>query len=158
MIGNCSLSSDKLLLNKIKDICAHNGYIFLSTPNFLGTDEGKDRSKDYSARLYKSESFIKLIKSEIFENNPNIFQELEEDIFVFPIVLNNPQTNYCKEDTPVYAKHRFDKHIIEQICEVYGIPDPELRCELYFTHEESEKVTNLLSDVGVKQGTGWSAD
>jgi ADP-heptose:LPS heptosyltransferase len=99
-----------------------------------------------------ADGIIKLIKSEIFENNPNIFQELEEDTFVFPIVLNNPQTNYCKKDTPTYAKHRFDKHIIEQICEVYGIPDPELRCELYFTHEESEKVTNLLSDTGVRQG------
>jgi len=76
LIGNCSLNSDKLLLNKIKDICAHNGYIFLSIANFLGTEEGEDRAKDYSARLYNSQSFIKLIKGVFHRDKIEYFGQL----------------------------------------------------------------------------------
>jgi len=49
---------------------------------------------------------------------------------ILPLVLNNPNANYCKKDTPEKAYHRYDKHIIEQYCEVYGITDPVLKCYL----------------------------
>ena len=87
---------------------------------------------------------IKIIKDDMFKNNPYILQELKENSSCFPLVLNNPQTNYCKLDTPEYARHRYDKHIIEQICEFYGIADPQLKCEIYLTDEEKRDVNGIL--------------
>lgn len=85
-----------------------------------------------------------VIESEIFRNNPR---------FVFdssgiPLVLNNPNTNYCKQDTPTRAIHRYDRHVIEQICEAYGIPDPKLKCELFFTEAEYNRVDELERLIG----------
>jgi len=94
-------------------------------------------------------NFIKTVKSEIFFNNPDILQEWEDQRFCFPLVLNNPATNYCKKDTPERAVHRYDKHIIQQICEFYGIDDPELKCVLNLTDEENLKVSSLLTSNGV---------
>ena len=80
---------------------------------------------------------IKIIKSEIFKNNPHIEQfNVDTSVTVLPIQLNNPTANYCKQDTPEKAVHRYDKHVIEQICEVYGISDPILKCDLFLTEEE----------------------
>ena len=59
--------------------------------------------------------FIKPVKTEIFNNNPYIQQEFDNTIGA-PMQLNNPATNYCKQDTPEKAVHRYDRHIIEQIC------------------------------------------
>ena len=90
-----------------------------------------------------------LLKSPIFFNNPNIHQEETKNSIVFPLQVNKPETNYCKSDTPYRAHHRYDKHIIEQICEYYNIQDPELKCDLYFTEEENNKInqiTHNLSD------------
>ena len=58
---------------------------------------------------------IRMIHSPIFYNNPNFVQSEERFDSVFPMVLNNPNTNYCKKDTPEKAFHRHDKHIISQI-------------------------------------------
>ena len=94
-------------------------------------------------------SFIKLIKSEIFWNNPNFIQNFSENNHLnFPIVLNNPDANYCKQDLPDRVKHRFDKHIIEQICEVYGIQNPKLKCEIFLSNSEEEVGRNLRNDIG----------
>lgn len=90
---------------------------------------------------------MKVVKDKIFLDNPYILQDISETTMVFPLQLNNPHTNYCKEDTPQHAVLRCDKHIIGQICEVYGIPHPELRCELYFTDEERSNVSSLLRDI-----------
>ncbi|MAH43911.1 hypothetical protein CL614_09405 [archaeon] len=94
-------------------------------------------------------NLIKPIKSEIFDNNPYIWQafsNLNEKYIL--LYLNDSKANYCKQDTPVKAVHRYDKHIIEQICEVYGILDPQLKCELYFKEEEFKFKNELLKDVG----------
>ena len=84
----------------------------------------------------------KFIKSEIFNNNP-YFWNTEEEVKVFPLQLNNPHTNYCLYDTPTRAVHKTGKHIIEQACLHYGIRDPELKCELYFSEEEEKKAKKL---------------
>jgi hypothetical protein len=55
---------------------------------------------------------------------------------ILPLVLNNPNANYCKNDTREKAFHRTDKHIIEQYCEVYGIQNPVLKC--YLTPQASD--------------------
>ena len=91
--------------------------------------------------------YIKIIENEVWKNNPYITMDYEDcrSGKAIPLQLNNPTTNYCKEDTPRKASHRYDKHIIEQICEHYGIQEPELRCELFFTEEEKRKVHNLAS-------------
>lgn len=85
----------------------------------------------------------KLVRSPVFENNPYIYKEGDGDQ-AFPMFLNNPQANYCKNDTPLKAYHRGDRHIIEQMCEFYGVNNPELRCELYFTEAEKRRVDELL--------------
>ena len=80
------------------------------------------------------------VVSEIFYNNPRITQKLTEENnqYCIPMILNNPSANYCKQDLPTHAVHRYDRHIIEQICEVYGINDPKLKCELYLTEGEKQ--------------------
>jgi ADP-heptose:LPS heptosyltransferase len=93
-------------------------------------------------------NFLKVIRSSIFENNPHFTQEFCSDL-VFPLQLNNPQTNYCKSDTPEKAVHRYDKHIIEQICEFYGITNPQLKCEIYATESEKLKISSLLAGKGL---------
>lgn len=90
---------------------------------------------------------IRIIRSEIFDNNPNILQDLETSTYCFPIVLNHPQSNYCKKDTPDHATHRYDSHMIEQFCEFYGIKNPDLKCEIFFSLEEEKKVQEMLKDI-----------
>ena len=92
-------------------------------------------------------SVIKMIDSEVFYNNPNFVQPGEEFIYTFPLVLNNPQTNYCKKDTPEKATHRYDKHVIEQICEVYGIKNPNLKCDIFLTNNELSVVDDMLLNI-----------
>ena len=93
------------------------------------------------------EPAIKLIDSDIFYNNPRFIQPGENFEFAFPMVLNNPLTNYCKQDTPDKAIHRYDRHVIEQICEVYGIQDPKLKCEIVFDDREIEFSQEIYSSV-----------
>ena len=88
----------------------------------------------------------RLIRSPVFENSPHIYKTGDGDQ-AFPMFLNNPQANYCKTDTPIKAYHRKDKHIIEQMCEVYGIDNPELRCEMFFTDRERQNVKNLTDSL-----------
>ena len=84
--------------------------------------------------------FLKLIKSEAFRGNKDFFMhngsEYDSDQIVLPLVLNNPNANYCKKDTPEKAYHRTDSHIIQQICECYNISNPELKCVLELDCEE----------------------
>lgn len=89
-------------------------------------------------------SFIKLVKSEIFYNNPTIIQEPNGTEKAAQIQLNNPLTNYCIKDTHEKAYHKFDSHIIETICKPYGIENPELKCEIYLDDEEKENVHKKL--------------
>jgi len=93
-------------------------------------------------------NITKFVRSPVFENNPYI-AKTDEKSRLFPLFLNNPQANYCKTDTPLMAHHRYDKHMIAQMCEFYGIENPELKCEMYFTNYERDKVKNLVSDLGV---------
>ena len=89
----------------------------------------------------------KIVKSPVFENNPYIYDEAKDkgkNIFVLP--LNLQETNYCKKDTPDKAYQRYDKHIIEQIVEYYGIKNPTLKCELYFKESEKLQVDQILKD------------
>ena len=74
-------------------------------------------------------NFMKIIESPVFYNNVKFIQPgdgLKGQII--PFQLNNPATNYCKEDTPERAVQRGDIHIISQICEFYGIKPDDLRC------------------------------
>ena len=84
----------------------------------------------------------KLVRSPVFENNPHIYKAGDGDE-AFPLFLNNPLANYCKTDTPLKAHHRYDKHMIEQMCEFYSIEDPELKCEIFFTNTERDRVNKL---------------
>tara|TARA_A100001015_G_scaffold300106_2_gene385073 strand:- start:2923 stop:3759 length:837 start_codon:yes stop_codon:yes gene_type:complete len=90
-------------------------------------------------------NITKFIRSPVFENNPYIAKK-DDECRKFPLFLNNPSANYCKTDTPLKAHHRYDKHMIAQMCEFYGIENPELRCEMYFTVPEIDKVKELTKD------------
>lgn len=85
-----------------------------------------------------------VVHCEIFKNNNNFIQSNKiENLNVFPLIFNNHSTNYCKKDTPEKAYHRYDKHIIEQICEFYNIENPTLKCDLFLTDKENEEVKNI---------------
>ena len=86
-------------------------------------------------------TITRIIQSEILKNNPYFITNFNKK--VFPLQLNNPNTNYCKFDSPERCVQRCDKHCIEQICEFYGIENPELRCELYFSDDELERINQL---------------
>ncbi len=98
----------------------------------------------------KHGQYIKSISSQIFKNNPTIIdvdlcENAPGDHIVIP--MNIQETNYCKLDTPHYAKHRYDKHIIEQVLEYYNIPGTikDVRCRLYLTDQEKQEVLHLTS-------------
>ena len=101
--------------------------------------------KKYSVGVFPCDMQGNHINSEIFKNNPYCVDVSSSDVFSLPLDL--PETNYCLEDYPDRCVQRADKHIIEQICEYYGIENPELKCELYFTEEEIEFSESLLSEV-----------
>jgi hypothetical protein len=71
---------------------------------------------------------------EVFKDNEDFCLSYNEgslnNNMILPLVLNNPNANYCKKDTPTKAFHRTDRHIIEQVCELYDITDPVLKCYL----------------------------
>jgi ADP-heptose:LPS heptosyltransferase len=100
-----------------------------------------------------SRSFdIKIIESDVWIGNPYITVDYTEyqSGRVALLQLNNPEANYCKNDTPQKAFHRWDKHIIEQMCEFYKIPNPSLKCDLFFTDREQQKVKTIISKLGTR--------
>lgn len=84
--------------------------------------------------------------SEIFiGNNDFCLNPIEHQSIggiIIPLILNDPLSNYCKIDTPQRATHRFDKHIIEQYCEPFGIMNPDLKC--YLTPDNSEFIDQII--------------
>tara|TARA_R110002020_G_scaffold37124_4_gene111967 strand:+ start:8680 stop:9513 length:834 start_codon:yes stop_codon:yes gene_type:complete len=93
-------------------------------------------------------AFIKSIKSEIFDNNPHFLQSGDAFEIACPLCLNHPDTNYCKKDTPEKAYHRYDKHVISQICEFYGIENPDLKCQIFLRKEEKIPAMKLKEKLG----------
>jgi ADP-heptose:LPS heptosyltransferase len=93
--------------------------------------------------------YLKIVQSDIWKNNPYMttdYREYEQGNALL-LQLNNPDTNYCKVDTPTKCQQRSDKHCIRQICEYYDVKDPELRCEIFLTDEEKSKVERLTSEL-----------
>ncbi len=117
----------------------------------MWTAVGKEISKVTKLKMLPIESHghtIKFIDSEAFHNNSDFIQPGEKFTHAFPLVLNNPKTNYCKKDTPEKAVHRYDKHVIGQICEAYGIENPDLKCRLHLTELEKSVVDDILLGIG----------
>jgi len=83
-----------------------------------------------------------IVKSDIFKNNPYFTDNREKPFFA--IDLSHPVTNYCIKEENRRAYHKYDKHIIELGCEYYGIKNPELKCNLYFTEAEKNKVDEIF--------------
>jgi ADP-heptose:LPS heptosyltransferase len=91
-------------------------------------------------------SAVKLIKSSMFSNSPHVAQEFDGQ-FLIPMQLNNPETNYCKQDMQDRCVQRGDKHFIEQMCEFYGVDNPVLKCELFLTAEERAIAERITSNI-----------
>jgi ADP-heptose:LPS heptosyltransferase len=97
---------------------------------------------------YESHGHImRIIDTSVFHNNPHIAQRHDILTDVFPMCLNNPNTNYCKKDTPTRATQRHDKHISQQICEFYGIDLEDFSCEIFLTDDEIEFGDNFASNL-----------
>jgi len=94
-------------------------------------------------------NFMKIIESPVFYNNSKFIQS-GDDLKgqIIPFQLNHPATNYCKKDTPEKATQRGDLHIIEQICEFFGIKVDELKCEMYLTDDELSFGRDLKNKLG----------
>ena len=86
------------------------------------------------------------INCDVFKNNPYFTDNQNEPHLVLD--LSNPATNYCIKEEDDRAIHRNDKHVIEQVCEYYGIQNPNLKCELYLTEEEVKKADLVLGEIG----------
>ena len=91
-------------------------------------------------------SMTRLIKSPIFYNNPHFLQQFSQDLGV-QLQLNSPAANYCQLDTPDRAVHKSDKHIIETLCDVYGIHNPTLKCEIFLDHKEKKEIEDLSQNL-----------
>ena len=88
----------------------------------------------------------KIAESPAFYNNPHVTYDLGHRPLIL-LQMNKPETNYCKHDSYYRAFHRYDKHIIEQICEYYGIDEPHLKCEIYFSDEENRKIDDIRENL-----------
>ena len=66
---------------------------------------------------------------------------------ILPFQLNHPDTNYCKKDLPDRVIQRGDVHIIEQICEFYGVKTEEFQCELFITDEEMKQLQAIAEEI-----------
>ena len=93
-----------------------------------------------------SKKYYSRVESDIFMNNPHIAASGESGKF-FVLELNNSEINYCKFDNPIKCIQRADKHCIEQMCEYYGILDPDLKCEMFLTDEEVSQVDDITSEL-----------
>lgn len=82
--------------------------------------------------------FPSIVSSEIFRFNPNFVNTLDDDHKIICISLDDARTNYCKLDAFDHCIQRYDKHVIQQICDVYGFNDVKLKCELYLSDEEQK--------------------
>ena len=94
-------------------------------------------------------TITKVVKSPVFDNNPDITYDFSYRPSMF-LETNRPETNYCKQDLSHRAIHRHDKHIIEQICEYYGIDNLLLKCEIFFSDQENEKITAIRDNLNEK--------
>ena len=90
-------------------------------------------------------NITRVVNDEVFNYNPIISDGKTPGEKVFPLFMNNPETNYCRKDTPHKAFHKSDKHIIETICTYYNIENPKLRCEMFFSEQEREEAQKLIS-------------
>ena len=84
----------------------------------------------------------KVVKSPVFENNPYLSYDANQKNTRL-ISLNNPATNYCLVDKHDRALHVQDKHIIQNICEKFGIENPSLKCDMFFSEEEEKTIKTI---------------
>ncbi len=89
---------------------------------------------------------IKPIRDQIFDNNPGVVWSHDPKKYVKWVMLqlNNPATNYCIQDLPERAVHRYDMHVAQQICEFYGIKDADIKPEIWLTAEEIRHAEELI--------------
>lgn len=90
-------------------------------------------------------SITRVVRNEIFDDHSDItYNLLAHDITL--LRLNDPCMNYCVKDTPERAIHRYDKHVIAQVCNAYGMPDEHIRlkCELSISTHEQQRVEQFL--------------
>jgi hypothetical protein len=125
----------KIVENSIFD----NNSVFFSEKN--STDNSFNSEFDLKT--------IGTIINDVKWMNEQKFKDLIEERNLFSLMLNRPETNYCKLDTPTHATHRTDKHIIQQILEFYGIERDmkELRPRLYLTDEELAQVDEFCKEL-----------
>ena len=88
--------------------------------------------------------------SPIFDNNPYLDNpsDVTRRDSVMVIDPNDPAYTYYSETTPERQIFKTGGHVIQITSRAFGIEDPELKCELYFSDEEREKADSLAARFG----------
>ena len=88
--------------------------------------------------------------SVIFDNNPDISHPdsigKNDDIII--VDFNNKDSHYWHETTDEKQIFKTEGHAIEIACKVYGISNPDIKCELYLTDKEEETAERIASRYG----------
>lgn len=82
----------------------------------------------------------KIVRDHLWINNPYITYDPNYKPLMICILEDTTQISRY----PNHDVYRDNLHIITSRCKKLGIENPELKCELYFTKNEEEKIANLL--------------
>lgn len=82
----------------------------------------------------------------VWDGNPHVYLDdgTDRPYDVQCVMLNDPETNYCKLDTPDRCVQRHDKHVVRQICERFGFEPKSVSPELYLTERERQDARALI--------------
>lgn len=92
----------------------------------------------------------KLVKNTTWINNPIISQDINyKHNYKFNIDKFKGHGTIKKQNTD-YDVYFDDNHIIKNRAKIYKLKNYNLKCEMYFTKEEKEKVDNIVKDLPKK--------
>ena len=99
LMGNKSLSSDERLLQQLDRLCSPGGYIFLSIAAFASSEAGQTRAKDYSARIYDTNSFKEIVGRMFSEYRTRFFGQVYPLKRMFPSQVGVRENPGLERDT-----------------------------------------------------------
>jgi len=88
----------------------------------------------------------KICKHITWMNNPYITYDINYKPHI-KININIPGHGTIKRKHHDYDEYYDDKHIIINRCRAYNIKNPELKCDIFFTKDEINKVDNFLKNL-----------
>lgn len=102
LLGNMSIEDDSILLRKIRELMAPRGMAFISIAVFDESKAGRQKRKDYSARIYNRNSFKALLNSVFPATQTQFFGQIyplkrmyKEQVGVWANHQNKLPTDFC---------------------------------------------------------------